>query len=153
MDKPYCRLCLLLPAMASFALCLSVLVMSGTAFSAGWKLCVDNGKTVTDNQTDLMWQKASIGPKDWQSADNYASGLSLDNYNDWRLPTKEELKNLDDSPCKSMLDIHKDYYYWSSTPCTGYPDLMWLVGFPLGDNAYTGDKPKGHYVLAVRDAQ
>ncbi len=41
-------------AALAFMLCMTLLVMSGTAFSAGLKQCVDNGDgTVTDNNAGL----------------------------------------------------------------------------------------------------
>ncbi len=58
-----------LHAVATMAvlLCLTGLVVSGTAFA---QQCVDNGDgTVTDNVAGLMWQKGTEGqPKNWKKA-------------------------------------------------------------------------------------
>jgi hypothetical protein len=113
-----------------FTFCLSMLVMSGTAFSAGGKQCVDNGDgTVTDYDSGLMWQKTTAGPKVWYDAKSYARELTLGGHSDWRLPTKAELIKLYKSKCKSQLDV-KPAYYWSSTiERTGF---VWRVGFHNG---------------------
>lgn len=99
--------------MASFALCLSVLVVSSTAFA---ERCVDNGDgTLTDNTTGLMWQKVAAGKMIWVDAHYFhIPALSLGGHSDWRLPTKDELLRLSNSPCKNMMDLH-NCYFWSST--------------------------------------
>ncbi|MCP4757079.1 MAG: DUF1566 domain-containing protein [Proteobacteria bacterium] len=59
----------------------------------------DNGdNTVTDNNTQLMWQKegdgtnnASYGYIGWTEAVAYCNGLNLADYNDWRLPSITEI--------------------------------------------------------------
>jgi len=61
----------------------------------------------TDPETGLMWARISVGQKwvdgksqgiaawvDWQKAENLCINMRLANFNDWRLPTIEELKTL-----------------------------------------------------------
>ena len=61
---------------------------------------VDNGDgTITDTFTELMWaQSSSPGDITWQDADIYSRNPAMDSlylkYDDWRLPTIEELKPL-----------------------------------------------------------
>jgi hypothetical protein len=53
-----------------------------------------SGDCVTDNLTGLMWAKnANLpnGDRDWQGALDFANGLSLCGYSDWRLPNVNEL--------------------------------------------------------------
>lgn len=93
-------------------LCLTGLVMSGTAFA---DRCVDNGDgTITDNGAGLMWQKATDGRMNWNDAMSYASGLSLGGHSGWRLPNKDELVGLYNSECKNLMNV-RSVRYWSST--------------------------------------
>ena len=136
----------------AFLLCLTGLVMSGTAFSAGGGQCEDNGDgTVTDNGSGLMWQKATAGEMNWYDAMSYASGLSLGGHSGWRLPNKDELVGLYNSPCKSMMDVRRDYY-WSSTARFIYTSHAWLVNLNCGHEVGL-NKSISYYVRAVRAGQ
>lgn len=59
---------------------------------------VDNGnETISDLATGLMWQKADDGQlRNWQEALAYAESLSLNDYDDWRLPSAKELHTIVD---------------------------------------------------------
>jgi hypothetical protein len=52
--------------------------------------------TVVDAEAGLMWQKELSPKTDWAAARAYCSGLSYGGYNDWRLPSVEELRRLVD---------------------------------------------------------
>ncbi len=56
----------------------------------------DMGNGTCESSTSgLVWQiKRSRQFDSWQKAVEYAEGLELGGFTDWRLPTKEELKNL-----------------------------------------------------------
>jgi len=130
-------------------LCLTGLVLSGTAFA---KQCVDNGDgTVTDNGTGLMWEKAPAGPMKWDAATSYCSNLIRGGHSDWRLPSRDELMELYHSPCKNMMDVPLSSY-WSSTPFGLGPLFTSLVNFSDGDVSGS-DKSDNYYVRAVREAQ
>ena len=78
-------------------LCLTVL--SAVAVGADDRF-MDNGDgTVTDSKTGLMWaQTDSLGDITWHDAKLYSEFIILSKYNDWRMPTIEELETLfDDS--------------------------------------------------------
>jgi hypothetical protein len=57
---------------------------------------VDNGNgTITDASTGLMWEQAPVDTlMNWMEANEYAKGLSLAGYSDWRLPYRVELRDL-----------------------------------------------------------
>ncbi len=138
-------------AALAFIFCLSMLIMSGTAFA---ERCVDNGDgTVTDNGTGLMWQKKTAGKMNWSTAMSYASGLSLGGHLGWRLPDRYELMGLYHSPCKSIMDVVSDWgaEHWSSTTAT-YTGFAWHVDFHDGYDGCTS-KTYPNYVITTRAAQ
>jgi hypothetical protein len=56
-----------------------------------------NNGIVEDTAAGLMWPaKDNSGNIAWPEAQNYAAGYRLGNYQDWRLPTVEELVSLFD---------------------------------------------------------
>ena len=86
----------------------------------------------------------------WESAKSYCSNLSLGGFNDWYLPSKEELGNLYKSKDK-LKNISSDYY-WSSTTSASYTSYAWYVSFYYG---YMDSNGKNHsyYVRCVRVGQ
>ncbi len=114
-------------AALALMLCLSMLVISGTAFAD--ERCMDNfNGTATDNGTGLIWQKNTAGPMNWDAAMSYCSNLSLGGHSDWGLPNRGELYGLYNSPCKNEMDVRTDWY-WSSTAVANYTGSAWLVSF------------------------
>ena len=109
----------------------------------------DNGNgTMTDKNTKLMWQQGKGGQLQWKSAISYCEGLSLAGYNDWRLPSIDELKSIID------IGIDKTYFpnassseYWSSTQYNKgggglYDNNPWLVNFRGVEDSYRqSDRP------------
>jgi hypothetical protein len=134
---------------------------------------IDNGNgTVTDNATGLMWQKdENPSSYNWYQASGKYNGtynsssqdvcgsLVIDNYSDWRLPTKKELMTIVDhtvtspSPTINAAFFPGAYasFYWSSTRTTRYQDYAWAVDFLAGD-AISVDKgsSNGYDGLRVR---
>ena len=117
----------------------------------------DNGDgTVTDKVTGLMWQEQDDGKKmTWREAKEYAEGLSLGGYTDWRLPTIKELQSIIDYTKKepsidtTFFPSTKASFYWSSATVAGYPSFAWGVDF--GDGGVGGYvKTVYNYVRCVR---
>jgi hypothetical protein len=140
---------------------------------------VDNKNgTVTFKTTGLTWQKCSVG-QTWTgdtcsgeaTSMNWNDAMKLSNsfagYNDWRLPTKEELMTLvfcsdgkhnTDFSCKNALDVNRPtiittYFpntqsgrYWSSSPYSSY---AWSVYFYYG-YSYSYSKDGDYFVRLVR---
>jgi hypothetical protein len=106
----------------------------------------DNGDdTITDNVTQLMWQK-SANSAVYSQADavTHCSGLTQAGYDDWRLPTEIELVSLVDfgssAPCmdtRYFPNASSDAF-WSATPSSTSAALAWGVTFldgSVGTNA------------------
>jgi hypothetical protein len=101
----------------------------------------DNGDTITDNLTTLMWaEDANIwGYTNWNGAIDNCNGLSLGGHDDWRLPTVNELQSLFDFSQTThalpsghpFLNVNV-YYYWSSTTYAGDTGQAWWVRLYLG---------------------
>jgi hypothetical protein len=72
-----------------------------------------------DPQTKLTWTKEDSGRDiNWHEANQYADGVRLGGYSDWRLPTIEQLEGLYDP--KEKDKIRKPFkltgwWVWSST--------------------------------------
>ncbi len=157
------------------------------------KLTLENGKLILtkteENHTqtpnddiiiigDLVWAKESRGGMDWYEATEYAKKLRLGGYDDWRLPTVEELSSIvtlcggefvtmDDDDRKDKWDRNienESYrtncsekgfslnYYWSSTTVVGSENNAWYVCFGFGDNCWDYKSNKIR-VRFVRDEQ
>ena len=102
----------------------------------------------------LMWQDNSDAKKikgTWWGAKGYCRNLFLLGFTDWRLGTKDELKNLYNN--KSKLKYSNSDEYWSSTYYGyGIKGSAWIVSFHYG-NANEKNKGSNHYVRCVRDKQ
>ena len=99
-------------------------------------------------QAEIDASTNSIGYKNSVNASN------LCGYNDWRLPTKEELEGILAS--SGILKIDTTWfsstqvnYYWSSSPYVGNSGNAWAVNFYFGivDN---GDRGSNSHVRLVR---
>ena len=126
---------------------------------------------------ELMWEKESREMK-WDEAMEYAKNLRLGGYDDWRLPSKEELAEVVTlcggiavkvyaNDWRDIIDrnrANKDYqanyeakgfsssYYWSSTTYAGNTGYAWYVLFYNGDQNFKG-KSLNRYVRCVRSGQ
>jgi len=148
--------------------------------------------TVTDVETNLQWMRFSLGQewKDgtctgeaksytWQEALDAARELNRQGgyagYQDWRVPTEEELQTLIYSssglpktwndtgdPCKGNYERPTIYqpafpnmstsWFWSSSVSANYPDRAWGVNFYYGVVVAHGKVNDGHLRL-VRGGQ
>jgi Cys-rich repeat protein len=113
---------------------------------------INGDGTVTDYNTDLMWQQCNYGQTwsvstcidsaatlTWQQALEYVQELNDTQYleyDDWRLPTRNELQRIADysrsNPATTFPDT-RPQSYWSSTTYANNTDLAWWVGFSTGD--------------------
>lgn len=134
------------------------------SYQAGCQLAgrfVDNGDdTVTDNCTNLMWHKNTVGTSgaglDWQQALQYCENLELAGFSDWRLPSVTELATLVDySRGRDSTPIYPVFggflgTTWTSTTFAREPRLAWYVYFIDGSLGFEVEKRLGRIVRAVR---
>ena len=120
----------------------------------------DNGnETITDNNTDLIWQKEDDNNTyTWSGADTYCSGLTLGSQSDWRLPNRRELMSIVDYGTYNPA-INTTYFpntnsseYWSSTTHALNTSHPWYVYFDYGYVNYIGEGDD-YYVRCVRGGQ
>ncbi|MET0332587.1 MAG: DUF1566 domain-containing protein [Dyella sp.] len=110
----------------------------------------EDGTTVTDHATGLMWARDELPRQDYASAEKAVSDLCLGGYSDWRLPERAELLTIVD------LDRHEPAidtavfksagdWTWTRTPCAWPSGHVWLVYF--GDGG-VNDLRRYHGALA-----
>ncbi|MEA3314806.1 MAG: DUF1566 domain-containing protein [Campylobacterota bacterium] len=116
-----------------------------------------------DNIEEAVFPEALTD--DVKDAFSYAKKLNSINYggfNDWRVPSIDELKTIltkDESKIKGYADQYyytklplaknMNYYYWSATTDVLYTDYAWYVDFNNGVDS-NGDKTYSVYVRCVR---
>ncbi len=121
----------------------------------------DNGETVTDEVTGLIWQKNEVVTTTTHSAAiSYCDDLSLGSYSDWRLPTSHELFTLVDLST-SNPPLNSTYftntvsadYWWSSTQRADGASNYWSVnsGGGIGPKPENEAESRNFYVRCVRD--
>jgi len=135
----------------------------GPRFTAG------SGATaacVTDNLTGLMWtQDANLpaGTRTWQPALDFANGLDLCGFTDWRLPNRKELRSLINYSVANSATVliaqgfanvqdADPVRYWTSSTVAGTPATAWSVHLNYG-NVYPFVKSSSFYVWPVRAGQ
>ncbi len=117
----------------------------------------DNGDTVSDLATGLMWQKDSVQGISWKDSLAYCSALEWGGYSDWRLPDVNELISLVDYS-QSTPSINEQYFtntsthYWSSTTYPSDPGKAYHVCFLRGRTEVYGKSDQGaaSHLRAVR---
>ncbi len=137
--------------------------------------CSEQDATWTDPKTGLMWSRISIGQQwqdgrvegqatnmTWSDANEACATLHLAGFNDWRLPSREELESLmvkdqagynapDEMLYPPDLSWPNNFgWYWSSSFYTD--GGAWLVLFNYGYSDRNSEDYQNQ-VRAVRTAQ
>lgn len=123
--------------------------------------------TIQDIKTGLMWVKNPHtdlsdefkGEMTWQDAKDACEELDFAGYDDWRMPTVEELRVLVDytkggksgEPAidASVFPDTKCSWYWTSTPTAWGAGCAWIVVFN-GGYVDGSDLDSRRYVRPVR---
>jgi hypothetical protein len=117
----------------------------------------DNGDgTVTDNLTQLMWQKnPAASALTWEQALSTAEGLGLAGFEDWRLPNIKELYSIHD-PARTnpaadpVFGLQPGGKYWASTSIPGQQGVKaWYFDARFGITTYDL-KTLAHPLIVVR---
>lgn len=118
-------------------------------------------KVYTEKDAELMWQDQvytdaedgayqrnhSVGKVgSWNYATNYCAGLDYQGYDDWRLPTADELSHLHHKAGQPFF-YYRGEDFWTSTPTT---KNKYYVIYPVDAYRYKRDKNKSHYIRCVR---
>ena len=119
----------------------------------------DNGdETVTDNLTQLIWQKTPFNlAKTWEEALNYSEGITLSGMSDWRLPNIKELQSLNDETVSNPSISQTTFpnigtkNYWSSTTLPNQTTKAWYWNTQFGITTYD-TKTNNNYVLCVKSS-
>lgn len=102
----------------------------------------------TDEEKKAYTNDKNFGKAgDFKYATKYCKKLKLGGYNDWRLPTKDELQELYKN--KSQLKNVRDDWYWTSTTYNEDSTQAWVVNFDSGD-VYWLYKTSSNFVRCVR---
>lgn len=116
---------------------------------------------VKDPGTNLIWEdtphvkEAKITQV---KALKYCEDLKLGTFDDWRLPTIEELLSIIDykriSPAilKEFSYIEKESFYWSKTLVADSDDEFWGINFKRGASSRASEY-YDRYARCVRDAK
>jgi len=113
---------------------------------------------VHDTKLRLVWQDdeyPSRSKKDLNRAKEYCKELEFSTFDDWRLPTYEELLTIVDYDRydSAIVPVFKKTFskmYWSSSQDVSSPDYAWVVDFGQGKTSTT-IKSKRHYIRCVRE--
>ena len=113
-----------------------------------------------DHEQGLMWQddesvKTTSMP--WEKAISYAENLKFAGYNDWRLPTIDELLSIMDDTkynpaIKSNIKNISSDSYWSSSSYVSDSSYAWYVNFD-NDICEWKDKCRSSLVRCIRDTK
>ena len=129
-----------------------------------WIICMLSGfalaNTFVDKSTNLMWQDNHASKslkKSWSGAKEYCENLSLNGYDDWYLPSVEQLLTITDktkynpSVKRGIKNITSNDY-WSASSSVSFSSFAWYVNFKYG-LSYGNDKSYEYYVRCVRSGQ
>jgi hypothetical protein len=105
--------------------------------------------TVTDQSSGLVWMRCAAGQSGndcaegvysilpWQNAVDYCDGLTLAGHNDWRLPSREELRPIAGTAAGYPTTHQRAF---PGTPST----LLWTSSFNVSN-------PEGAWAIGLQD--
>lgn len=116
-------------------------------------------EAVLDTRSGLIWAVKAVKVTNWKKADAAAKKCRAAGFDDYRMPTVEELFLLADRT-RYRPAIDTDYFpdcpsdwFWTSTPWASSPGVCaWVVSFDSGGADVDGQSGYG-FVRAVRVGQ
>lgn len=116
----------------------------------------DDGQTITDSTTGLMWAVETLDAMTQADAFQAAKESTLSGHSDWRVPTVRELQSIVDhsrsNPACALVFRAKSAGYWTSTDYAPVPAYAWLVYFVNG-GTNANYKTYDFFVRLVRSGQ
>lgn len=134
-----------------------ILLMITLAFS----MMMAEANMIKDPKTNLIWEDTmhvSEVKITHIKAKSYCSELKLGSFNNWRIPTLNELLSIVDytrykpAMVKEFKHVNKDTLYWSSTPYARTSDEFWGIAFKDGASS-NASETYDRYVRCVRDVK
>ncbi|MCP4697561.1 MAG: DUF1566 domain-containing protein [Gammaproteobacteria bacterium] len=123
-------------------------------------LAAESTDTVMDTVRNLVWQRQTDGnSRHWTEAKSYCSSLYLAGYDDWRLPSIEELKRIieySDFEPVINTDLFPNAYprwYWSGSAHAYYAGSAWGAMFYSGSVGHAGKSDPGYARCVRSDAK
>jgi hypothetical protein len=114
---------------------------------------VNNDGTISDNKTELMWQREYHHFFTLDKAHEYVKNMRLANYTDWRIPTIEEFETILDrsicDPATKLPFMTNDSYLTCSPHIFFGKDCYWTICF-LSGTIKGYHKDDSHCFRAVR---
>ena len=137
------------------------------------------GAEVLDTQTNLIWQRCSLGQTfnnlgtaetsddrcdnsatayTWQGALQAAQGIATNSGQAWFLPNINELASLVELACSPVINetVFPDTpssTYWSSSPAASNNIAAWILDFSSGGDDFSSKNDNGRFVRVVRASQ
>lgn len=129
----------------------------------------DSKNIVTDSSNGLMWQDEKYTTEEeiateniknygkagnWEYAKQYCEDLRYAGYNNWRLPTKDELLSIGDKNANTSYKVRVGFInidadsYWADT--SSNESSAPSVNFRAGVNIANGMKFFSRYIRCVR---
>ncbi len=119
-----------------------------------------NGEIVTDTKLGLMWQdnsRTKSTKKNWKEAKKYCQDLSFGGYNDWKLPSYDELTTIvdydrcDPAIIPSFINVNITNPYWSSSEYVKNKNEVWYMRFSDGYLRNNYNKTDAYNVRCIRN--
>lgn len=116
---------------------------------------------VKDDSTKLLWEDTphvELTKVNYNQAKQYCEELTIEKYENWRLPTLQELLTIVDykrykpALLKEFSYVDDETLYWSNTPYVRSSDEYWGVSFKDGSTSNASIN-YDRYVRCVHDIQ
>jgi hypothetical protein len=118
----------------------------------------DEGGVIFDEITGLRWTKNKLGPSNWALADQACSEIIVGSYDDFRMPSYDELRTLclsakyyTDSP---FPEFQSGDLVWTTYANPNYPGTYAAIYFASSSCSSQNRGPEElHYFLCCRGGQ